>query len=450
MEHGIASRRSPELADEALARAAVPEIAEATRNRVMLAGGIGTFVEGYDFVVYGYMAATLGLLFFPAADPSASFLRALAVFGVAFVMRPIGGAIAGHFGDKVGRKNTLAALILLASTATGLIGVLPSYDTIGIVAAVLLVLLRCLQGLSYGGEYSGGASFLVEYAPNKRRGLMASVMTVSSGLGMVFGALLALGLFSALGEDAVSAWAWRIPFLIAFPMGIIGLYIRRRLEDTPAFRELQRTSSVESSPIRAAFREHKKSMLALLGFTMSQGVAFYTLATFMVGYLSTTLNFGATAGLLITSAVMAFYVVCCPIAGLVIDKNRRRPVLLAVCLCWVLFSVPIFALANQGLLGAVLGLAAFAVMLAFASTAVTLLQPELFPPAVRYSGSAVTYNVAQAVFGGSAPFVATLMVEKTNSNIAPAIYLTVISAISLIVVAVAMPESSDRSINATT
>jgi MFS transporter, MHS family, proline/betaine transporter len=229
---------------------AVPEVGEQTVLRATIGASIGNLVEWFDFAVYGYLATTLAVVFFPSGNPTASLLSTFAVFAAAFFVRPLGGLFFGPLGDRIGRQRVLATVIILMSLATFAIGLLPGYATIGIWAPLLLVVCRLLQGFSAGGEFGGGATFLAEYSPDDRRGYMVSWLEFSTLIGFILGSGSVLVMNSALGEDAMIAWGWRIPFLIAGPLGIVGLYIRLRLEDTPEFRALESTGEVSESPLR--------------------------------------------------------------------------------------------------------------------------------------------------------------------------------------------------------
>jgi MHS family proline/betaine transporter-like MFS transporter len=216
------------------------------RKRAVIAAVIGNFIEWYDFTLYGYLAVVFAQLYFPAENRLVSLLATFAVFGVAFVMRPIGALVFGSIGDRIGRRNTLAAIILITSGATFFIGLVPSYESIGILAPLLLVLARVVQGFAVGGEYGGATSFIVEYAPEDKRGLYGSWQFVTQGASLMVGLLIVTALTTALSEEALFSWAWRVPFLVALPLGLIGLYMRLKLEDTPAFEAVREHHEVEA------------------------------------------------------------------------------------------------------------------------------------------------------------------------------------------------------------
>ncbi|HEX5914011.1 MAG TPA: MFS transporter, partial [Rubrobacter sp.] len=259
------------------------------RKRAVVAAVIGNFIEWYDFTLYGYLAVVIAPLFFPAENRLVSLMATFAVFGVAFVMRPIGALVFGNIGDRIGRRNTLAAIILITSGATFFIGLVPSYESIGILAPLLLVLARVVQGFAVGGEYGGATSFIVEYAPEDKRGLYGSWQFVTQGASLMVGLLIVTFLTTVLSEEALFSWAWRLPFLLALPLGLIGLYMRLKLEDTPAFAAVREHHEVEGTPLRESLRHHGKDVLKVIGLTwLLTGLTY--LLVFMPTYLSEELG----------------------------------------------------------------------------------------------------------------------------------------------------------------
>src|SRR5215218_3590317 len=274
---------------------AVPEVEEQTILRATVGASIGNLVEWFDFATYSFLAVTLAAVFFPSGNPTAALLSTFAIFAAAFFVRPLGGLFFGPLGDKIGRQRVLATVIILMSLSTFAIGLLPGYATIGIWAPLLLVVCRLLQGFSAGGEFGGGATFLAEYSPDERRGYMVSWLEFSTLIGFILGSGSVLVMNSALGEDAMISWGWRIPFLVAGPLGIVGLYIRLRLEDTPEFRALETTGEVAQSPLKEAFVENWRQILQVAGIAIIHNVGFYMVFTYMPTYFSTELGFGQTA-----------------------------------------------------------------------------------------------------------------------------------------------------------
>jgi MHS family proline/betaine transporter-like MFS transporter len=415
---------------------AVPQVEASTIRRAIVGASIGNTVEWFDFAVYGYFAATLGAVFFPSENETASLLASFAAFAVAFAARPLGGFFFGPLGDRIGRQRVLATVIILMSAATFIIGILPGYATIGIAAPILLVLVRVLQGFSAGGEFGGGASFMAEYSPVHNRGLMTSWLEFSTLIGFVLGSGSVLLLTSALSEDAMASWGWRIPFLVAGPLGAVGLYIRLKLEDTPEFRALEAAGEVATSPLRETITQNWAPILRVVGITLIQWVGFYMVLTYMFTYLTSQLNFSPVGASLSTLLTLLVAMAVIPPLGALSDRVGRKPVLLASCVGFVLLTYPLFLLMNMGSqAAAVLVHVALGVVLAvFLSTTIAALA-ELFPTRVRYGGFSIGYNVTGAIFGGTAPLVATYLVSVTGSPLAPAFLLIAAAFVSLIVIA---------------
>jgi MHS family proline/betaine transporter-like MFS transporter len=419
-----------------------PRVEASTVRRAIAGAAIGNCVEWFDFAVYGYLAATLGAVFFPSEDPTVSLLASFAVFGVAFLVRPLGGFFFGPLGDRIGRQRVLAAVILLMSFATFVIGILPGYAAIGVLAPVLLVLARCLQGFSAGGEFGGGAAFMAEYSSDGRRGLGTSWLQFSTLIGFVLGSGSVLLLTSVLSEEALTDWGWRIPFLVAGPLGAVGLYIRLRLEDTPEFRALERAGEVAAAPFRETVTQNWGPILRVMGITAVQWVGFYMVLTYMQTYFTGQLGFSAPGASLSTLLTLLVAMVLIPPLGALSDRVGRRPVLMAACAGFVVLTYPLFLLMNTG--SAVAAVAAHmtlgAILAVFLSTTMAALT-ELFATRVRYGGLSIGYNVNGALLGGTAPLFATYLVSTTGSPLAPAFYLMVAAAVTLVVVAT-IPETA--------
>jgi MFS transporter, MHS family, proline/betaine transporter len=273
----------------------MPSTAEAdterrTLHRAIGASALGNLMEWYDYGVYGYAAVIIGRVFFPSHSTTAALLSSFGVLAVSFVVRPFGGLFFGPLGDRIGRQRVLATTIIMMAVATFVIGVLPSYDTIGIWAPILLVLARLVQGFSTGGEYGGAATFMAEYSPDRRRGFFTSFLEMGTLAGYALGAAFVSVLAAVLSNDAMESWGWRLPFLLALPLGLVGLYLRLKLEDTPVFRELAESGNVSHSPLRETVVGHWRSILSLIGVVILLNVADYTLLTYMPSYLTDVLH----------------------------------------------------------------------------------------------------------------------------------------------------------------
>ncbi len=412
-----------------------PAIDPAVRRRVISASFIGNFVEWFDYAAYGYLATTISTVFFPDEDRTTALLLTFGVFAISFFVRPLGGFVWGHIGDHVGRRAALSWSILIMSAATFCIALLPTYAMVGMLAPVLLLVVRIVQGFSASGEYAGASAFLVEYAPKGKRGRYASVVPASTATGLLLGSLLAALLTGVLSDPQMHSWGWRLPFLLAAPMGFIGRYIRLRLEDTPVYRSLEQEAEQPTTPIKELFGKHGRALAIALGAALLNAVAFYVLLSYMPTYLSEELHFGTTESFLATTVALVTYIGFIFCTGALSDRFGRKKMLIAASICFIFCTVPAFALLDSSgfamilLLQIVLG-----AMLTLNDGTLPSFLAELFPTRVRYSGFAVSFNLANAIFGGTAPFVATLLIKETGNNLAPAYYLVAAAVVSLIAV----------------
>lgn len=415
-----------------------------THRRVLAASFIGNFVEWFDYAVYGYLAATIAAVFFPESDPQTGLLLTFALFAISFLVRPIGGFVWGHIGDRVGRRTALSLSILIMSGATFCIALIPSYATIGIAAPVLLLAFRVLQGFSASGEYAGASAFLVEYAPANRRGLYAAVVPASTATGLLLGSLLAGVMTSVLSAEALESWGWRLPFLLAAPMGLIGRYIRTKLEDTPVFRELAAEDQAVKAPAFSLFRAHWRLLLKASGAVLLNAVGFYVILSYMPTYLSAELGLGATESFMATTIALLTYIGFIFLTGLLSDRYGRKRVLMSAAVSFIVLTVPAFALLGTGdFLVIVLVQILLGGMLTLNDGTLPSFLAEMFPTRVRYSGFAVSFNLSNAIFGGTAPFMATLLIASTGNNLAPAWYLAGAALVSLIAVALSRETCKD-------
>jgi MHS family proline/betaine transporter-like MFS transporter len=420
----------------------VPRAEEGAVRKAVTAAAIGNAVEWFDFAVYGFLATYIGANFFPSEDPTVQLLSTFAVFAAAFFARPLGGLFFGPLGDRVGRQRVLAIVILLMSGSTFLIGLLPSYQQIGVLAPILLVVLRCLQGFSAGGEYGGGAAFLAEYAPDERRGFIVSFLVWSVIIGFLLGSTTATVLSAVIPEAGMNAWGWRIPFLLAGPLGLIGLYIRLRLEDTPEFRALQESGGVAQSPLRETIVENWVPILQIAGLVVIHNIGFYTVFTYLPTYFSTELGFSSTASYFSITVAGIVALILIPPLGALSDRVGRRPLLIASCVLFAVLTYPLFLLMNTGnLAAAILAHVALAVMEAIFVCASLAAGAELFVTRVRYGGFSIGYNFSVAIFGGTAPYIATFLVANTGNPLSPAYYV-IFGAVVTLATVLTMRESA--------
>ena len=425
------------------------EDVSATLRRVIIGASIGNAVEWFDFAIYGFLATYIAANFFPAGNETAALLNTFAIFAAAFFMRPLGGFVFGPLGDRIGRHRVLAAVILLMSVATLLIGLLPTYASIGVAAPLLLLLLRCLQGFSAGGEYGGGAVYLAEYADSRHRGRTVTFMVWSGVVGFLLGSVTVTVLQAWLPAAAMDGYGWRIPFLLAAPLGLVGLYIRLRLDDTPEFKGLAASDEVADSPLREALRTAWRPILQVIGVFIVFNIGYYVVFTYLPTYFIKTLHFSKTdAFLSSTIACLVAIVVILPLAALS-DRIGRRPLLLTGALGFAVLGYPLFLLLNSGsLAGAIVAHCGLAVIECVYISAAVSAGVELFATRVRYSGFAVGYNVCVAVFGGTTPYVVTWLTGYTGNSLAPAFYVIAAAVISLFAV-LTLSETARRPLVAT-
>lgn len=401
--------------------------------RVIVAGAVGSIVEYFDFAVYGYVATILAVQFFASGDPITALLATLATFAVAFVLRPVGALLFGHFGDKFGRKNALAATVIFMAIASGLIGVLPNYAAIGLGATLLLVLARSLQGLAAGGELGGAASFVAEKSPNAKRGLLCSTTQMGALAGSLLASVTVALLNLTLGSEAMTDWGWRLPFLIAIPIGLFGLWIRNGLEESEEFQALKETvAKVKQAPVRIMFARYPKVLVRVVALSILLFSAYYVAYVYVNIHMQTVLGFDANFTYMSTTLTLLVSVIAMPMFGALSDKIGRKPVFVGATIAALVLAVPAFLLFEQGgaiavIAHIVLGLVDSALMGVALST-----YAEMFPTEIRYTGIAFGFSVGAALAGGTAPYICTWLVDATGNPLAPAFFLIVTALITLI------------------
>lgn len=414
-------------------RATDAQASPAVLRKVLTASFIGNFVEWFDYASYGYFATVIAAVFFPEIAPQAALLATFAVFAISFVIRPIGGIVWGSIGDRIGRKTALSWSILIMSGATTVIALLPSYHQIGMLAPVLLLLVRMVQGFSASGEYAGATSFLAEYAPPAKRGFYTSMVPASTAAGLLAGSLISALLFSQLDSAQLHGWGWRLPFLLAFPLGLVGLYIRLKLEDTPKFRELEARHHVEATPIKELFTTYRKPIIRAFAVTCLNAVGFYLILSYMPTYLITEMGMEESASFLANSIALFAYIFLIFLMGLLSDRFGRKTALIAASVLFIVLTVPLFGmLEGASFAMIVLIQVIFGALLTVNDGTLPCFLTEIFPTRVRYSGFAFSFNTANALFGGTAPFVATWLISATGSKTAPAWYLVAAAAVALV------------------
>jgi MFS transporter, MHS family, shikimate and dehydroshikimate transport protein len=403
-------------------------------RQVGIAAFMGAMIEWYDFFLYGLAAAVVfNQLFFPSEEPLTGTLTAFATFGVGFFFRPVGGVIFGHYGDKLGRKAILVLTLLIMGVATFLIGVLPTYQSAGLLAPILLVVLRICQGIGVGGEWGGAALMVVEHAPDDRRGFFGSWPQMGSSAGN----LLAAGSFAAvssLPEEQFLAWGWRLPFLLSAILIAVGLFIRLKISETPAFQQMKEAGTEARTPLVNALRTYPKSILLVIGMRVSENACGYIFSVFVLSYVTQQVGLSSSvayAGVMIAAAVQFFI---SPVYGALSDRVGRRPVYMFGAGFLVLLAFPFFWLLDTG----VAALIWLAIVLGFAvgNGAMFATQPaffsELFGTNVRYTGVSLGYQMSAVFAGGLAPFIATALLAWVGSYWPVALYIMAVSLISFV------------------
>lgn len=416
-------------------------------RKVAIASGLGNFIEWFDYGSYSYFAVILSQIFFPAGDRSVQLLQTYAVFALSFLLRPIGAVVWGHLGDRLGRRWALSASILIMTAATFAIGLLPLYAAIGAFAPVLLLIMRAIQGFSASGEYAGASTFLAEYAPAHQRGIYVSLVPASTAGGLLAGALSAFTLSSVFATPTLHSWGWRLPFLIALPLGLIAWYIRIHLEDSPAYQQmhdrLEETKGGQApQPILTLFRRYKKKLLIAFGVSCLNAVGFYIVLTYLPTYLEEEVEMSASTSTGITSITLVGYVALIFAMGHLSDRFGRKRMLVTACFAFMVLAVPCFMLLGTGSVAVILAVEiVMCVALTINDGTLASFLTETFPTEVRYSGFALSFNLANAIFGGTAPMICTALIKVTGSSLAPAWYLITIAVLAL----VAMAYCVDRS-----
>ena len=402
-------------------------------RKAAVAAVIGNFVEWFDYASYGFLAVIIAAVFFPPEDPAAGLLMTFAVFGISFFIRPIGGIIWGNIGDKHGRRIALSWSILIMSGATFLIAILPTYEQVGFLAPLLLIIIRVIQGFSASGEYAGAGSFLVEYAPSNRRGFYACLVPASTAVGLLVGSLFVAFMHHFMTPEAMHSYGWRIPFVFALPLGLIGRYIRLRLEDTPAFRKMEDSHTVVKIPIKSLVKDYRREMLCAFGVSCLNAVGFYVILSYMPTYMSVEKGVGADTAYLAETLALCAYILLIFLMGTLSDRFGRKTMLIVASVCFMLFSVPLFSMINSNALMHILLIQiAFGAMLTINDGTLACFLSEVFPTKVRYTGFAFTFNLANALLGGTAPFICTWLIQTTGNKMMPAWYLVFWAAIAFI------------------
>ncbi|QIQ20615.1 glycine betaine/L-proline transporter ProP [Zophobihabitans entericus] len=429
-------------------------IDEQKLKKAVVAASLGNAMEWFDFGIYGFVAITLGHVFFPGASGGLQVIATLATFAVAFLARPLGGLFFGRLGDKYGRHKVLSVTIIIMAVSTFCIGLIPSYQSIGFLAPLLLIIARIAQGFSTGGEYCGALIFVAEYSPDRKRGFMGSWLDFGSIAGFLCGAGFVSLLSVMLTSEQMVDWGWRIPFLFAGPLGLLGFYLRHQLDETPTFQQhLDNQSNNEDNsddfepakvPLKELFTTYWRSILKCLGLVIVMNVTYYTLLTYMPNYLSYNLNYSQDHGVLLIIVIMISMLFMQPIIGILSDKFGRRPIIITGCIGLFLLAVPCFYLITTGsVVNIFIGLFILAIFLNLFTGSMGSTLPALFPTNVRYSALAVSFNIAVSFFCGTTPLILAWLTEASHNLLMPGFYLMIAAIIGMVAI-LTTRESANR------
>ncbi|WP_229119929.1 MFS transporter [Enemella evansiae] len=419
------------------------------QRRVLAGASVGQFIEFYDFALYAISAITLSRLFFPPGNETTALLSLFAAYGVSFFIRPVGGLVFGALGDRIGRRNVLFATLLLIGVATAGIGSLPSYHTIGITATVLLVFLRLVQGFSAGGESVGSPAFVFEHAPVDRRGWWINIALAATALPSVVASGLVLLLQTTMEPAAFGSYGWRIPFWIALPLAVFGIWIRLRTDESPAFKQMeaaQRAELARATPVRDAFRENWLTMVQVVFVMGMTAMGFYFLSGYFISYVATTGRLSSSQSLGLNALAMLAYTILLPIMGRIGDRVGRRTMMLAGLAAIMVLALPVFLLVTSGNVAlALLGQLLFVLAITIYGGGCYTFFIEVFDTRTRFTSAAFSYNLGYALFGGTAPLIGTALVSASTIPYSPAFYVMGFAVLVLVLMfALRIPETRGR------
>ncbi|USK32062.1 MHS family MFS transporter [Bacillus sp. F19] len=406
-------------------------------TKALIASLIGSSIEWYDYFLYGTIAALIfSKLYFPSGDPVVGLMLAYTSFALPFFIRPLGGVIFSHIGDKIGRKKTLVMTLSLMGGATVLIGFLPTYEAIGIWAPILLITLRLIQGLGIGGEWGGALLLATEYAPPKKRGFFGSIPQMGVTIGLLLGTL-SISLMTLLPNAQFEAWGWRVPFILSALLVFIGLWIRNGIDETPAFQEAKESGNISKVPLIDTFKYHWKEVLVAVGAKVVETAPFYIFGTFIISYATGTLGFERSSTLNAVTIATLITTIMIPFMGKLSDKVGRKPLYIGGTVAMILFAFPYFYLLSLDsvlwlTVATIIGLG---IIWAPITAVLGTMFSEIFSTSVRYTGVTVGYQLGAAIAGGTAPLIATALLNAYDNSFVPvALYIIAASIISLIAV----------------
>ncbi len=413
---------------------------QAIRRRAILSCSIGNFFELFDFVLYGFFAVPISQAFFPAGNDALALINTFITFGVGFLFRPLGAVILGRYGDRHGRRAALVVTIGLMALATGCTGLIPTYSSIGLLAPVLLLICRCGQGFSTGGEWGGAAAFLVEYAEPGKRGLTGSWQQFSTQIGATGASLCAFLLTNYLTQGDFMSWGWRLPFVFGLLLGPIGYYLRTKVAETPVFESTVERKATSRAPLSEAVGSYGPLLVQAFFLSIIGIVGNYVMIVYMPTYAQKTLHISASDALLGATLSNLLVMVLTPFMGALSDKVGRRPMIMAASLLFLILAYPLYMLVSVGTFTAlVTAQLIVGVIQSFYTGTIPVILAEMFPTRIRYTALSVSYGFSVAIFGGFSPFVATYLISSTGNPLSPA-YLVMAAGLASAIAITTMRE----------
>jgi MHS family proline/betaine transporter-like MFS transporter len=400
-------------------------------RKAIAASAIGNATEWYDYGVYATVATYLADAFFPGPLASIGIMLG---FAVSFVMRPLGGIVWGAVGDRIGRKSVLVTTILLVCGATTLIGALPTHGAAGGWAPVMLICLRVVQGFSTGGEYGGAATFMAEYAPDAQRGRYGSFLEFGTLGGFVFGSAIVLVMEAALSREQMWAWGWRVPFFVALPLGLVGLFLRTRMRESPVFHECKKQDAIKGTAwnrLVELLSDCRRPILVMSALVIALNVADYTLLAYQPTYLHFTIGLGEEGRTIVMLVGQLAIMGCIPFFGRLSDRIGRKPMWWVSLIGLFVLALPMYWLMGQGIVHAIVGFVVLGLLFVPQLATISATFPAMFPTHLRYAGFALSYNVATAAFGGTAPLISDAVIKATGWRLFPAAYMMLACAIGM-------------------
>jgi Major Facilitator Superfamily./Sugar (and other) transporter. len=412
-------------------------------RRVLIASLVGTSIEWFDYFLYGTVAGIVfNKVFFPNEDPVVSLLLAYATFALSFFIRPLGGIIFAHIGDRIGRKKTLILTLSLMGLATAGMGLLPTYESIGVLAPILLITLRLIQGIGLGGEWGGALLLAYEYAPENRRGYFGCIPQMGVTIGLLLGTLVMSIMTSVMSEESFFAWGWRVPFILSLVLVILGFWIRQGVDETPVFKKVQERGEVARVPLFETFRSQPKQVLIAIGGKVVETAPFYIFGTFIVSYAVNNLGIENTVALNAVTIAAIVTTIFIPVMGKLSDRFGRKPLYVTGAVLMMAYAFPYFWILEQRtplaiIVATVLGLG---IIWSPITAVLGTMFSEIFRSNVRYTGVSLGYQIGAALAGGTAPLIATALLREFDNSFVPiAVYIIFTALVSLTAIAFARP-----------